>query len=351
MRAIISMFAAAALFAGGAQAQAPAQRIEHDVIELAQPGKDPGKEPGKEDVLFERHAVAIGTDAGPAHVGMAHGGPAMVQFVSAEAGIAGKVVKNAPYSAEAVTETSQMLNDGNRISNKSTAAIYRDSEGRTRRDMTMPAIGPWAASGDAPVMIWINDPVTGVNYHLDSKQKTARKMPGNPGMVSFGPTAIGSIGGEVTGGEAGESIKIRRREKVDNVAAGPVSGAVLTVEAGSPGIRMFNKEVQLPKTESLGKQAIDGIQVEGTRSTMTIPAGEIGNEREINVINERWYSPELQTVVMSKHSDPRMGETTYKLTNIKRGDPHPSLFQVPADYTITSVEAPQMRMMRKMKDE
>ena len=81
---------------------------------------------------------------------------------------------------------------------------------------------------------------------------------------------------------------------------------------------------------------------------MTIPAGEIGNEREINIVNERWYSPELQTVIMSKNSDPRMGETLYKLTNIKRGDPHPSLFQVPSDYTVVT-EDPPMRLMRKIE--
>jgi hypothetical protein len=327
MKAIVSMIAGAALFAGGVQAQSQPkepQRIEHDVIKMVTP---------KDNVTFERHAIGVGPDLGV--------GPGMVQFVSAEASIAGKVVKNAPYSAEAVTETSQVLNDGNRISNKSIATTYRDSEGRTRRDMTMPAIGPWAASGDAPTMIWINDPVAGVNYHLDSKQKTARKMPGNPGMISFG--AVGA-------GELSDGPKFRTR--VEPVKAAPVAGAaVLSVEASSPGIRIFNKDARPPKTESLGKQAIDGIEVEGTRSTMTIPAGEIGNERDINIVNERWYSPELQTVVMSRNMDPRMAETTYKLTNIKRGDPHPSLFQVPADYTVTSVEAPQMRMIRKIEKE
>ena len=96
----------------------------------------------------------------------------------------------------------------------------------------------------------------------------------------------------------------------------------------------FQKEVRPPKTEALGKQVIDGVQAEGTRTTITIPAGEIGNERDIDIVNERWYSPELQTVVMSKHTDPRMGETVYRLTNIRRGDPLPALFQIPADYTV-----------------
>ncbi len=79
---------------------------------------------------------------------------------------------------------------------------------------------------------------------------------------------------------------------------------------------------------------IEGVEAEGTRTTMTIPAGEIGNERPIEIVSERWYSPELQLVVMTRHSDPRSGETTYKLTNINRTEPAKSLFEVPAGYTI-----------------
>ena len=86
--------------------------------------------------------------------------------------------------------------------------------------------------------------------------------------------------------------------------------------------------------EQLGKQTIEGVEAEGTRATTTIPAGEIGNERPIVITSERWYSPELQTVVMTRRSDPRQGETTYRLTNINRSEPPRSLFEVPADYTI-----------------
>jgi hypothetical protein len=86
--------------------------------------------------------------------------------------------------------------------------------------------------------------------------------------------------------------------------------------------------------EALGKQIIEGVEAEGTRITVTIPAGEIGNDRPIQIVNERWYSPELQLVVMTRNSDPRTGETTYKLTNINRAEPARSLFEVPADFTI-----------------
>ena len=86
--------------------------------------------------------------------------------------------------------------------------------------------------------------------------------------------------------------------------------------------------------EQLGKQNIEGVEAEGTRTTVTIAAGEIGNERPIEIVSERWYSPELQLVVMTRHSDPRTGETTYKLTNINRSEPAKSLFEVPSDYTV-----------------
>ena len=86
--------------------------------------------------------------------------------------------------------------------------------------------------------------------------------------------------------------------------------------------------------EQLGKQSFDGVEAEGTRTTVTIPAGELGNERAIQIVSERWYSPELQLDVMTRHSDPRTGETVYRLTNISRADPDKTLFEVPAGYTI-----------------
>ena len=88
------------------------------------------------------------------------------------------------------------------------------------------------------------------------------------------------------------------------------------------------------KSEPLGKQTIEGVEAEGTRTVTTIPAGKIGNERPIEIVFERWYSPELQTVIMTRHNDPRFGETIYRLTNISRDEPSRSLFEVPAGYTV-----------------
>src|SRR2546428_519360 len=106
---------------------------------------------------------------------------------------------------------------------------------------------------------------------------------------------------------------------------------------GVPGPRPQNHQLSSSsaKTESLGTQAIEGLQAEGTRTTFTIPAGQIGNDRPIDIVDERWYSPDLQVVVLSKHSDPRMGEHVYRLTNITRAEPARTLFEVPSDYTVT----------------
>lgn len=108
----------------------------------------------------------------------------------------------------------------------------------------------------------------------------------------------------------------------NTIAAQPVQGVRMRMPA-------FNTN-----TESLGKQMIEGVEAEGKRTVTTIPVGAIGNERPIEIVSESWYSPELQTTVMSKRSDPTSGETTFRLTNIRRGDPDASLFQVPSDYTI-----------------
>src|SRR6202011_304482 len=106
---------------------------------------------------------------------------------------------------------------------------------------------------------------------------------------------------------------------------------------GAPGMQIVSDSMENrnpPKTELLGTQIIEGVSAEGKRVTETIAAGKVGNERAIEVVNETWYSAELQTVVKSRHSDPRTGDVVYSLTNISRAEPDPTLFQVPADYKV-----------------
>jgi hypothetical protein len=215
-------------------------------------------------------------------------------FIGFEEGLGGKTVTGAPFSASFSTETKQVLADGNQIQRTSTGSLARDSQGRTRRDMTLPGIGPLANSNRvSPHVVMISDPVAGTQYVLEVDRKIARKM-------------------QLRQGKPGR-------------------------DAAGRGARTFRGEVDQSHVASLslGTQTISGVLAEGTRTTRTIPAGAIGNTNPIVITVERWYSPDLQTVVMMKRSDPRMGETTFQLTSIQRQEPDTSLFQVPADYTVS----------------
>jgi hypothetical protein len=203
-----------------------------------------------------------------------------------------KVVTGVPYSATISTTTSQTLADGNQIQQTTSGSITRDSQGRTRREMTLKSIGPWAATGNAPAhFVLINDVVAGTNYALQPDKKTAQKLP-------------------------------QRRGRKNG--------------HGQPPPAFSGRDGQNEVSASLGTQTIGGVLAEGSRYTRTIPVGEIGNEKPIVIVTERWYSNDLRTVVMTKRSDPRMGETTFTLTNIQRNEPDASLFQVPSDYTVVA---------------
>jgi hypothetical protein len=209
----------------------------------------------------------------------------------------GRVVKNAPYSADVVTETTQTLSDGNHIRQSSTAKVYRDTEGRTRREQSLNALGGLAPSSNLPQVVFINDPVAGFNYALNPQNRTATKSTwARPGR-----------GGEAQGSS----------QQMARLRQGPGGAARQNV-----------------KTESLGRQTIEGVPADGTRTTMTIAAGQWGNEQPIQIVTERWYSPDLQTVVLSKRTDPRMGESVSKLANISRSEAPSSLFEPPADYKV-----------------
>jgi hypothetical protein len=282
-------------------------------------------------------------------------------FVGTEVNFSGKVVKGAPYSAQAVTETIQTLGDGNRIINKNTSSLYRDSEGRTRRELTIKLLGPLGDGGEALQTIFINDPVAGVSYSLDSKNHVAHKtMPFKLRTLKPGELPPGEPGHrfELKVAEPGQSGVVVRTppggapEGAGVVVRAPMSGVTGVAEAGAKPESEFSFSIRTEGAagstymfrrkgpndqevkEQLGKQNIEGVEAEGTRTTITIPAGEIGNERAIEIVSERWYSAELQMDVMTRHNDPRSGETIYRLTNINRSEPAKSLFEVPADYTI-----------------
>lgn len=214
---------------------------------------------------------------------------------------------DAPYTADILTEVVQTLADGNRIEHRSTSSVARDSQGRVRREQQLAALGPILPQVDRRI-ITIMNPVDGLHYSLDPDRKAAMRSP----MPKFS-------------GAAG----IARTE----IAFG--SGSVASTD-----VRVFTRRgPDQGRTESLGTSVIEGVQAEGTRTVATIPAGTIGNQAPIEMVSERWFSSELGVVVMSRRSDPRFGETTYRLQNITRGEPSPELFQVPSDYTIEALPA------------
>jgi TonB family protein len=440
-RAIQSLACALALLANGAAAASAQQQ--------------PPREKQPADVLVERDRIMIKTEqgdpAGAMHGGIVvggqgEGGAISFTWVASEMSFDSRVVKGAPFSAEAVSETTQTLADGNRISHKRTTAIYRDSEGRTRRDETATAVGPFAPAGEAHKTIFINDPVSGVNYVLNPRTNTAMKMAqhfmferrgpngpqgggytfemrtGEPGQrqpdtskpilagtlngralkgpqpvypaVARAAGAQGRVTVEVVVSEEGkvESAKaldghpLLRQAAVDaasqwefaptklsnqpvkvtgrisfnfmmtkgyeGAAAGAPPPPPAPGEAPAPMGALMHMPAPPPRfeesKETLGRQSVEGVEAEGTRTTTTIPAGAIGNERPILIVSERWYSPELQLVVMTRHSDPRFGETTYRLTNVSRGEPDRALFEVPAGYTIKEGGGPIERRIETL---
>lgn len=227
-------------------------------------------------------------------------------------------VKSAPFSAEMTFESVDMPKDGNRTVKRSSTLMHRDSQGRTRSEHSFKlSVQPGGANIEHKI-IGVSDPVSGVGYMLDSKTRTAHQFtivkPANSPNAATAPKA-GPLKADGGGGLL---------DKID-IACGLSSYMPLGASCISES---------LGKHESLGKRMIEGVEAEGIRITHTIPAGERGNEKPIEIVHERWYSHELQMYVMTKWFDPRSGETTHRLTNLNRSEPAASLFRPPPNYTI-----------------
>jgi hypothetical protein len=231
-----------------------------------------------------------------------------------------EAVKNQPYQAQAVTTVKQTLADGSHILQTTTATVARDSEGRTVRIQKMAAIGPWkSASGSSeangPTLTTIFDPVAKNHIDYTSDNKVAHVLP----MPALAP---GGVSGEAHGFAFFSS------------GPGPGGPGPTTLSLQTRGDAPQPLLAGEGKTEPLGVKSIEGLSVTGTKTTDTIPAGTIGNDKDLLITRETWYSSDLKLVVQSTQIDPRFGETTYSLANIQRNEPDPSLFQVPAGYTI-----------------
>ncbi|MFO1325108.1 MAG: hypothetical protein U1F15_13735 [Burkholderiales bacterium] len=254
--------------------------------------------------------------------------PPSMAFVASEFGPPREIVKNAPYTAEAVTESIQVLADGNRIVRKSTTLLARDGAGRTRQER----------KGEGRGSVFIYDPMEGRSVVLNDSARTAMRLPRVPGPPSppeAAPPAPGA--GSLLDGQPGRAFVRRSREAGDGPA--PEDVRVEVVRMGRDHGAGPLPPLTLPmmprgkgETTSLGTRDFDGVKADGTMTTHTIPAGEIGNEKPIVVTRERWFSPELHVVVYAKSVDPRAGETIYRLTGVKRGEPPAELFRIPAEY-------------------
>ena len=273
---------------------------------------------------------------------MQNAGPGPVTIGGAAFGTAlGPPVQGEPYSATITNESVQTLADGNRIAQSTSGSVARDSQGRTRQDMNLPSIGNLSAT-NAPHLVVIHDPVAQTSYTLDLTDKTAQKMPAPP----IGPFPPPGGQAPAPGGQAAAAVgNVFYLQSADiATASGQLPPPMPSFPPmDRPKVSMRDAQGQAT-TEDLGSQTMEGVYVTGVRTTRTIPAGQIGNEKPISIVTEVWTSPDLKTVVYSKRSDPRMGEQTFRLTGITRSEPDASLFSVPSDFKI--VEGPKPILFR-----
>ena len=202
-----------------------------------------------------------------------------------------QVVTGTPYSGVEVRSSVQTLANGNVIQRQEQTTVYRDSQGRVRRESTRTT-----PDGQTHTMISISDPVANTVTELDPVHKVAQQRPA------------------------------RFPNQPQTNAAGRARGPMNPPRNGGAQANM--------RTETLSTQSINGISASGSRVTRTIPAGQIGNSQPIETVHETWMSDELKVPVLVKTTDPRTGTTTTQLTNINRSEPDPALFQVPSDYTV-----------------
>jgi hypothetical protein len=221
----------------------------------------------------------------------------------------GEVTKGAPFTAQRTEESTQTLGDGTHITHKTSISYARDSAGRVRREDD-----EW---------ITIYDPIANASYRLNKKNHTGSKVELLRGQaLDRQKLEQEQVQGQLLKLEAEHKVAESRTEQ----------GTILITNEGPDG-RAYSF-MKPGAEESLGSQVVNGVMADGTRVTTTIPAGDFGNDRPITTVTESWYSPELHLTVMFKRSDPREGDVVTQYAGIKRAEPDPSSFQMPAGYTL-----------------
>ncbi len=237
-----------------------------------------------------------------------------------------EVVKGKPYSADTTTETVQILADGNRIVHRTVSKFYRDSDGRTRREQTFGNVDPEHPSPHE-VKVFVDDPVSGLAFVLDPASKSADK-------VHRSRQFLDDRNAEVDG----QRIMV----KSDGEEGGPGAAGRMLIRfrdehSGDPNtsVALIEDEKRDVVKEDLGTRNIEGVDCNSTRTTTTIPAGAMGNEKPISIVRETCYAPAIAAVVESTTEDPRYGKTTYQLTNVQLSEPSRSMFEPPPDFKIS----------------
>jgi hypothetical protein len=304
---------------------------------LAWQGAGAQTAPGPNVLYLAKPSVG---DCGPGQVTM-HAGAFMLPPSKIAAGLPPLQIRQfadapetsktgAPYSAVGTAETVQTLADGNRIVHSNSSHYYRDGSGRTRTELSLSAVGPFTLD-ESSTVVMITDPTTKQRIVLHPGQKRAEVLP----LGAVGPAAgAGSRQAvEVSGGSV-------------NNKTGDASSATGSPSA-APGRCTPGAAPVLSTTVQVGQKTFAGLTASGTRTEYTIPAGQIGNDQPISVTAEKWVNDELGVTLASTVHDPMIGDSQFYLTQIKRSEPDPSLFVVPADYTVTDVTASEPVIIRR----
>lgn len=301
------------------------------------------------------------------HIAINDGLDAMSQ-VAGDMGAA-RTVRGAPYCADAVHESVQWLADGsggvgNRIVRQQTSRLCRDGEGRTRQEIER----------GGRKLVYLRDPVARENWVLDPERKTARRLaatPFPPGFEGFDAGAMRDFAERMRDW----SRQMAQRARSGDAAtpptppvapvppASPVPPAPVVISRSGDGpVQTEVRVIRLPagtgpgaewavppppvqwRAQNLAPRGpgtvtplpardIEGQRAHGERTTWVVPAGQVGNEKPIEITREVWTSPELMLTLVSRDFDPRSGELNYRLKGLKRGEPDATLMRVPADFS------------------
>ena len=212
---------------------------------------------------------------------------------------------NAPFSADATTTVMQRLNDGARVERKMTARYFRDAAGRVRVEQA-------TSNGNLRITVFPN-PAMNAGYWLDASSRHARVI-----ARSIEDVAVGG----------GHDF------------AAPLGGVRFISFDRSPAAYLESIGPPVTDTlsdEALGSRQISGVETTGRRVTKVVHVGVLGNDKPIEIADERWESPELKLLIYSRFSNSSTGDIEYLLTNIRRLEPASALFEVPADYTVRTI--------------